>query len=723
MKQTIKNILILLVFCGLLYLNLSKLQSTTLGILLLFIYLSYTSKFVKTALVKFFYFSSDSIRVRILSAFFVIFVFSSITGAIVLLYKLTTLVLVFDFFFVGLLLYVLHHWALKSRNDEKEINYSKVKEKISLQMPKAKVGVLIYVILWFVSLVFLIGSRKDGNFLSPWQVINEWYIVIFFILTVIVGLLIFSKLKTKFILFLLILHTFLLHSYLPLTNSLIYGTDQWRHMAVERQIVSGQSINIVLNDEKPVNFVQALNPGKLAYAQLWATESVVAKTTSINLIKVNKWLVVLLFSLLLPILLYEIGLSLKFGPRKRLLLVWLSFLFFPLQSLGSVTLPVSFGFLSFLAMILLILKRVKKKRGEQLIILFLLFFLSLFGYSLYVILLGMFWLVIEMMSKRKKEGRKFLNFLKVFCLTVFFAISIPLIELVTKYSVYSSKIVLMDQIKQFVGNVLGVYIASGPRTHDILGGNIFFNQTPIYAFVSNVFTDLRTVIPVLSIGFFLVILIGFVICLKRKELHWLAITGFALFLSYFIGFYILSGQRLLSRRLDLTISFVLLLLLTMGLYKLLVENKKNASLKTVVTLIIISFAITLSYSLGPDTKTVSSNQFKAMEYIYEETNNDNTFCVISDTYSLLALEYHSSKKIVGGGFPMDKDFNQDIRTKVLKKIEDGSASFEDNIFLITKSKRCFIVLKSTELNKARDSVARRGSLKNIFGNVEVWEYN
>ena len=138
---------------------------------------------------------------------------------------------------------------------------------------------------------------------------------------------------------------------------------------------------------------------------------------------------------------------------------------------------------------------------------------------------------------------------------------------------------------------------------------------------------------------------------------------------------------------------------------------------------ILSFAISLSYSLGPDTKTISTNQFKAMEYVWQQTKDNENTLVISDTYSLLALEYHSNKKIVGGGFPMDKDFNQNIRMRTLKTIEKGGASFEDNLSLITGSDRWFVVLKSEELKKAKSNLAFLATLRNIFGDIEVWEYN
>jgi len=727
MIQIARNITILLVFSIILYFDISKWQSTVLGILLLFFYFLYTSKFTKTALVKFFNFSNDSIRTRILSAFLVGIVFSSVGGAVVLFSRLTNLAIAILFFVIGVLSYALHYWSLKSSKEEKGDNLLRnIKEKIKLQMPKAKVGVFVYVILWFLSLVILLGSRQDGNFLSPWQVINEWYIYAFFTLTAIVGLLIFSKLTSRSVLFLLILHAFLLHSYLPLTNNTIYGTDQWRHMAVENQIVAEQSINIQMVGDTPVNYLQSLDPGKLAYSQLWSAESITAKVLDVDLITVNKWLVALLFSLLIPILLYELGLTLNFGPRKRLLLVWLSFLFFPLQSLGSVTLPVSFGFLSFLFLLLLILKREQRPRKEQLILLTILFFLSFFGYSLYVILFGMFWFVIEMIEKRGGEKMKYLNKVKVIFLTIFSIVLIPLVEIFSRYSLWSTKISFTEQIQQFIGNILGIYVAVGPRTHDILGGNIFFNQIPSYAYVSNVFTDLRILIPLLMAGFLLVILMGFVVSVKDKRLHWLSVMSVGLCCSYFIGMYILTDQRLLSRRLDLTLALILLLLLTMGLYKILVGNEKDTNFKIVTAIIIFSFAITLSYSLGPDTKSVSTDDVQAMKYVWQEIKNDKEYCVISDTYSLLALETVSKKKVIGGGFPVNRNYTQVQSARVTKTVEsitEQTPEYLEKYSLgVTGAKRCFFV-DTTEIWKKNSYYSKKWKFKNIFGKVQVWEYN
>ena len=107
---------------------------------------------------------------------------------------------------------------------------------------------------------------------------------------------------------------------------------------------------------------------------------------------------------------------------------------------------------------------------------------------------------------------------------------------------------------------------------------------------------------------------------------------------------------------------------------------------------IFCFILAMSYSLGPDAKSISLADFQAMRYVFEQVKDQNEVCVISDTMPLLALEYFSNKKIIGGGFPINENFAQpqrvDLYNSLGKKLT--KEEFERGLIL-TKAEACFFV--------------------------------
>ena len=108
-------------------------------------------------------------------------------------------------------------------------------------------GVVVFFACLVYGFILLSQSRSGDAILTPWQTISPLYIYVFFIATFTLGLLIFSSLKTKTILLFLILQTFLLHSYLPMSHKFIYGADGWRHIANEQRFLEGKKLFFDIN--------------------------------------------------------------------------------------------------------------------------------------------------------------------------------------------------------------------------------------------------------------------------------------------------------------------------------------------------------------------------------------------------------------------------------------------------------------------------------------------
>ena len=774
-----KSLIFLVGLSGLIYVNDARWHSTFFGALFLLIYFWWMGKKSTLILTERFAFVRNSLT-KILGIFFVLIGLSWVAGALILFFPFTSLVLAAAFFINGAIFVFLSRKIAKPEEKQSDIYND---EPIVEEAPGAKFGALAFLILVGYGFYLLNGSQTTGIVFSPWQTINQLYIWVFFLTTLILGWLIFSHLRVKTIIFFLILQTFLLHSYLPLTHKLFYGADGWRHIANEQRMMDGKPfLEAKLTEADSPKSATAkagsrLGAGKskvgqLSYGNFWSINVLVAKFFANDLIAVNKWLLPILWSIIFPLLLFEIGLALGWKKKNALFFCWLGLLPFAWQAAGSFTLPVNWGFLVWLFLMLLVLKRIKLSKKEQLPALIFVGFGSLFGYALYFILFVLGWgmaEVIKLLSLRslvtnptprpspyrvgnESEAapvspapiRGGIKGGVLFVVTIITILIIPAIELFSGYSRWSANLNWLAQIKQILGNFSGYFLAAGPRPHDIDVGNIIFNQTPDYAFVLNLFTQWRWWLVIFAVCFFVVFVYGLIRAWRREETaaRWFAIVGAGLLGGYVISMYFLSGAQLLSRRLDAVLALFLLVIFFYGITPLLPRGGDGGVAEArglmknptpgpspfrggikggVLVLFIFSLAITASYTLGPDTYAVSSNQYDVAGYVWSQEKNNNTHCVLGDTYSLLALEAVSKKEIIGGGFPIDANFSQPERVELYKQM---NIAINDNLLkttaVLTKTDHCWFVGET--VNFARQGILG-GNRTKIFGDAAVVRYN
>ena len=349
----------------------------------------------------------------------------------------------------------------------------------------------------------------------------------------------------------------------------------------------------------------------------------------------------------------------------------------------------------------------REPKPEQKSILFALGIGSALGYLLFFVLYWLSWGVMEAI----KSGKKLI----IIPSLILAPLVLPALELAAKFSVWDSQVNILAQAKQFIGNLFGIYLASGPRPHEISGGNILFNQIPAAVFTSNFLTQWRWWLPALVLVAVCFIVLGIKQNWKDGVYKFIFSSFVILLITYFISFYLLSGEHLFSRRLDATLAFLFLILLFYGLKDFF--NKKSGILLVAV----LSLAITASYTLGPDTFTVSSNQLKAMEYVWSLEKNIAPRCVLGDTYLLLALEAVSEKEIIGGGFPIDANFGQPERVELYKQM---NIAINDNLLHATasstKADHCWFVGETANFSK--QGILNSGIYK-VFGDAAVVRYN
>lgn len=687
----------------LIYYDIAYLQSAVIGFALLCFYLLLTGRNGKLIIRRLFGVGSRGWRGTLVGAFLSLYVLGLLAAAAVVFYKLTDPVIGFLFFLNGVLFLGGRLFAERaSREDEGTVESAVVEES-----PSPAVKFFLYFIFAGAAFYFLGQNKSGAALLSPWQVIHPYYIYFFFISTALLGLLIFTRLKTTAVLFLLIIQTFLLHSYLPLTHELFYGADGWRHIAAEERILKGESIlpNTFLG--RPVNFLQSVDWGEFSYSQLRSLTVIFSRLLSIDLIKMNIWLLPILWSILCPLLLFELGRVLGWKKQESLFLAWLGLLPFAFQAGGSFTLPVNFGFLGFLLFAILIVGRMRSRRPEQVWILALLGIGSFFGYLLFFILFWLGWGMAEALyyidSKRQGWSARTSSLFIILATALF----IPALEFAAKHSLWNPVFNGWASFKQLVGNFSGFYLASGPRPHDILTGNIIFNQMPAYAFVPNLFTAWRWWIVLFLITFFILAAIGWTRLWKEENAgRWLSVFSAAIFGSYIISRYVLAGENILGRRLDIVLVLFFILFALCGLMSLRWWPSRPV-LGIFVLVVCFSVAISASYSLGPDAPAVSIDEYDAMGYVWSKEWAESKHCVLADTNALLALEAVSAGKIVGGGFPMYLYFSQPERGEILSEVLSvPRADIWQRTLNLTGAKNCWLAVK--------------GALPDGFGDVRTF---
>ncbi len=716
LNKYFKDVVILLAIVSLLFFNVANWH---LGFLnwVLFIALllrSFTGAY--DVLVKFFNFSYRGLRIKILSVFLVLMVLSSWLGLFIAVYKLNALAYALAFFGTGFIFSFFKNWTSQIEIENIPEMYNPQMEVLD-EMPSP-----IFVVLFFLGLVAYAGALlwKDsniGHLFSPWQVIDPNYIAVFLLIAFISGLMLFTRLKAKVVLFLLSLFLLLQHSYLPLTHALIYGADGWRHLAVENRLMQSLPLTEVKLSADPISLVRSLDPGRLAYGQFWGWGLLFGKILNFDLLSFNAWLMPILWALLLPILLFELGRGLGFNKKESLFLAWLSFAPFALQVSGAFTLPSNLGFLWWLFLLLLILKRLNSPRHEQAVVLTILAVFSFFGYSLYLILFVFSWMVAELLKKKVPMWLLVWPGMLIF----------PVLEILAGYSLIPKQLNWSAQVYQLFGNLTGWYLATGPRPHDIIAGNIILNQTPSYAFVVNFLTESRFWLVASATIFFILAGWGTLLLIKNKTIigRWLANLTMAFFGGYIISRYFLSGDKILTRRLDAVLAILFLIALVAALksiYKKFEYNKKYSAVLIILAVLIFSLAGTAVYSLGPDTETATVEEYKAMGLVWKEEMDKDKHCILADVYPLLTLEALSAKQIVGGGFPIDENFAQPERIELYNKIlTAGDEEVLKRASEITGSNECWVVAPTAKINKTEFIKNNSKDFKN-FGKIIAWKF-
>jgi hypothetical protein len=482
---------------------------------------------------------------------FTSFLFLSFSAAVfVVWYKITWPVISFVYI-VGAALPFLFCKKIKSVDGAVEIS-----EELFGIFPKRKFLLFCFAALSLLQIAILVLCQSDKVLTTPWQTLHPWYLYNFFLLTFLLGVLLFSRLSFQLKFFLVLIYSVLLHLYLPLVHVMPWGGDVWRMIGVEQKLAAGEV-------QLPGLPYALWNPYKYTYGQLWGLMALLNKSLGISLVVLHRWFIPLLWSLTLPVLGFSFGKIIFENKKKALFFASLCSFPFALQAIGSITVSTSFGFLTFVFALLLFFISQKENTLWQKRIVFSLGILMLFGYALYALL---FYFVVGVSFALKNYWNK--KYVPV-AVCLFALLLFPLVDFILGFSRFPETFSIFTFFKQLLGQFGGWYFAKPISNMEISSANILFNQVPASAYVENIFSAFRWPVVLLCILSSISLVSAFYCVIKKEKnplLQMLAIVTVSTFWGYIIGWYILTGDRVFVRRLDSVLAFLLLLFTLYGVF-------------------------------------------------------------------------------------------------------------------------------------------------------------
>ncbi|MFA6918621.1 MAG: hypothetical protein WC244_00685 [Patescibacteria group bacterium] len=558
---------------------------------------------------------------------------------------------------------------------------------------------IIFVLLSLVGFVTIYISVTEKFITSPWQVLPIWYLGVVFLLSIIIFLMVFGKQKTIWTLIFIIIFSFLLHSYL-LVYANGFGGDRWRHLGSEYRIMRGVEYqptlltdNIWYSKIGPVQVPRALVDGpKLSYGLQWSINIIASKVSGIDIFFLDKYLMIILWSIFVPILFFVGAIGLWPNKQFALLASALTLVFYPLQYYGSHSLPIGYGWLLFLFLICSWIYYLRRPTGKH------------FGFNIFLTVLLYF----------------------SYSLSLIFGGLMLLVALALRYGnrLVSTLVIIFASISIFVMEMFGSKIVNN------------FNWINWWRDSNLLFFDFRSYLGLvhylkyvnyLYYFFSIIFLISVVICLaiwimkKEKQLRFLAWMFAVAVVNYFLCWNFLSGLHTLSRRLNLFILVFAIFILAWGIIKL----REKVRISSLIIILLSIFLVGAYYS-GPFQEiSVNGDDVVAAKYLWQKIEiNSSNYCTLSYTSELLALEAYSGKEVVAGNFPSDFNHQQDERVMYLDlAVNSPSLQVFDKAREISGKNTCFLSLMSSKITLEKiekiNEVLGKGE---IIGNNIIWQF-
>lgn len=628
-----------------------------------------------------------------LGIFLSIFIFGFIANIFSSWFILNNLTIVISLALVLVALYCWSHFFLRQ-----DISIqSDLIDRPIFQFKNIWLGVMaVLAILGWV----IIYSARTGNYLSsPWQVISPWFVVIIFALAILMYLLVFSKRSNVVIVISIIVFSFLIHSYF-LVYQEGFGGDRWRHIGSENRIMRGLEYQPTLltsdiwySQIGGVNVPRALiDTAKISYGFEWSLVVTASKISGINVVRVDQFLGLILLSLFLPLVMYAVAMALWPQRQFALLSALIPTAFHAIQYYSSQTLPAGLSFIFLIFIVGLWSANLKNSTKTSTLFILFLTVLMYFSYSL-----GFFLAVLmAILYGLFKLKNRFKYALIVFLPAIF----------IMEWLSFDSKFDGHFSVRIFYNSLMrqSNFIYNGV-------GRFLPFDVPYSHWISQLLA--------LSVMAVLLFFIWWIFTLKNVSLKYFASGLILILINYILSWNLLSGLHIISRRLDIFAAIFMAMLLAWGLAYNLAGKKM-----VVVVAIVMSVLTITTYASGPILNaSVTTNETLAMKYVWQEiSNRPADFCVLANTWPLLALEAYSGKEVVAGNFPSDYNHQQPERVEIFDVIrKNPSRHILDRALRVTGKKECFLVIEDGAPEVTRDIKSMLGEPK-VFGNNLVWRF-
>jgi len=645
------------------------------------------------------------------------------------------------------IIYLINHFLnkkIKILNNDQNLKHFEFKNWNFFRNWKLKIEnhipYILFFILYIIGWLLLMRARTGEYLLSPWNAISKYYQIIWFALAFLLVYFIFFKIKTKKILFLLILTSLLFHAYLPFVSENSFGVDRWRHVGAERRLMQGGIEPPALIGDisylklGPISLPKVFfMPNKFSYSNQWGMTIGLSWLTQIDILKIDQYLILFLWSIFFIIFVYKLSWLIFKKDKLSFLITFVAlFCFFSLQVGGAITVPHALGFLPFLFFLVVFFSYLKNSEKKLWPLIVFSFILLIFNYILYLILalqIFIFGLILRSGERVKK--------IILPVLIIIFIFSLPLLDRLSGTSFFAYKPleaikILPQKIAEFVIKVFPSYLYY--RGGENLALPILIKNFPWVL----IFTPLV----------FLFVILGLIKKWKNNLLvKILAIFLFIFVANQFISFSFMKNYRLLSTRLTNVLILFLAIFFTAGLYWLFEKNfgrEKNQTLKInfINVLLFLSIALFLTalsittYASGPAYGNVTNNELAVAKYLNQEIMANRScgcqtkkeaikeFCVFDAGWRLLALE--SINGMIAGNFPTDDiDFIQKEKDELYRQmLNQPSREILKKTLQITGAQKCFFVVNQSWVKpEIFEQIKEILGEPKIIENVYIWKYN
>ena len=200
--------------------------------------------------------------------------------------------------------------------------------------------------------------------------------------------------------------------------------------------------------------------------------------------------------------------------------------------------------------------------------------------------------------------------------------------------------------------------------------------------------------------------------------------------------YFMEGNHIFSKRLVIFTSFLIFIPFSWGVYQIAKSKIFSSKAVTITLILFLAFVSTTVYASGPKFQVVTSDEFRAAEYIWDEAKAQpqkiqpfKNNCVLANTWPLLAIEAVSSRHIITGGFPYYYEYRQPERVQLFRDMNDNpSIRYLLKSLEITGADMCYFMTEKRwiDFNKREQVVDQLDKLlgeHKSIGKVMIWLYH